>query len=47
MGNELILALPEGADNFVVYYDARIKDLEACLEKRQLKVLMKDCMANV
>ncbi|GJR07149.1 hypothetical protein Tco_0530133 [Tanacetum coccineum] len=56
MGNEPILALPEGADNFVVYYDARSKDLEACLEKRekviactsrQLKVLMKDCMTNV
>ncbi|GJW70728.1 hypothetical protein Tco_0127645 [Tanacetum coccineum] len=56
MGNEPILALPEGADNFVVYYDARSKDLKACLEKRekviacisrQLKVLMKDCMTNV
>ncbi|GKA56307.1 putative reverse transcriptase domain-containing protein, partial [Tanacetum coccineum] len=33
MGNEPILALPEGADHFVVYYDARSKDLEACLEK--------------
>ncbi|GJW78221.1 hypothetical protein Tco_0139903 [Tanacetum coccineum] len=33
MGNEPILALPEGADDFVVYYDARSKDLEACLEK--------------
>ncbi|GJW87674.1 hypothetical protein Tco_0163014 [Tanacetum coccineum] len=33
MGNELILALPEGADDFVVYYDARSKDLEAGLEK--------------
>ncbi|GKG08414.1 hypothetical protein Tco_0334246, partial [Tanacetum coccineum] len=32
MGNEPILALPEGADNFVVYYDAQSKDLEACLE---------------
>ncbi|GJZ74002.1 hypothetical protein Tco_0638148 [Tanacetum coccineum] len=29
MGNEPILALPEGADDFVVYYDARSKDLEA------------------
>ncbi|GJU43160.1 putative reverse transcriptase domain-containing protein [Tanacetum coccineum] len=55
MGNELILALPEGADDFIVYYDARSKDLEACLEKdkviartsRQVKVLMKDCMTNV
>ncbi|GJW48441.1 hypothetical protein Tco_0080087 [Tanacetum coccineum] len=33
IGNEPILALPEGADDFVVYYDARSKDLEACLEK--------------
>ncbi|GJY59903.1 hypothetical protein Tco_0459795 [Tanacetum coccineum] len=33
MGNEPILALPEGAYDFVVYYDARSKDLEACLEK--------------
>ncbi|GJU29078.1 hypothetical protein Tco_1172667 [Tanacetum coccineum] len=33
MGNEPILALPERADDFVVYYDARSKDLEACLEK--------------
>ncbi|GJR17440.1 hypothetical protein Tco_0965967 [Tanacetum coccineum] len=33
LGNETILALPEGADDFVVYYDARSKDLEACLEK--------------
>ncbi|GJX36232.1 hypothetical protein Tco_0247789 [Tanacetum coccineum] len=32
--NEPILALPEGADDFVVYYDARSKDLEACLGKR-------------
>ncbi|GJY12011.1 hypothetical protein Tco_0381320 [Tanacetum coccineum] len=35
MGNEPILALPEGADDFVVYYDARSKDLEACLGKRR------------
>ncbi|GJT55258.1 hypothetical protein Tco_0990312 [Tanacetum coccineum] len=33
MGNEQILALPEGADDFVVYYDVRSNDLEACLEK--------------
>ncbi|GJT65116.1 putative reverse transcriptase domain-containing protein [Tanacetum coccineum] len=33
MGNESILALPEGVDDFVVYYDARSKDLKACLEK--------------
>ncbi|GKA26866.1 hypothetical protein Tco_0712975 [Tanacetum coccineum] len=26
---------PEGADDFVVFYDARSKDLEACLEKRR------------
>ncbi|GJS79740.1 hypothetical protein Tco_0729621 [Tanacetum coccineum] len=38
MGNEPILALPEGADDFVVYYDARSKDLEACLEKGEDKV---------
>ncbi|GJU61586.1 hypothetical protein Tco_1243421 [Tanacetum coccineum] len=38
MGNELILALPEGADDFVVYYDARSKDLEAGLEKGEDKV---------
>ncbi|GJR40744.1 hypothetical protein Tco_1216428 [Tanacetum coccineum] len=35
LGNEPILALPEGADDFVVYYDARSKDLEACLEKER------------
>ncbi|GJT04521.1 MAK10-like protein [Tanacetum coccineum] len=35
MGNEPVLALPEGVDDFVVYYDARSKDLEACLEKRE------------
>ncbi|GJY48738.1 hypothetical protein Tco_0438694 [Tanacetum coccineum] len=34
LGNEPILALPEGADDFVVYYDAQSKDLEACLEKK-------------
>ncbi|GJS41219.1 putative reverse transcriptase domain-containing protein [Tanacetum coccineum] len=33
MGNEPILVLPEGVDDLVVYYDARSKDLEACLEK--------------
>ncbi|GJY91854.1 retrotransposon protein, putative, ty1-copia subclass [Tanacetum coccineum] len=33
IGNEPILALPERADDFIVYYDARSKDLEACLEK--------------
>ncbi|GJY46799.1 hypothetical protein Tco_0435862 [Tanacetum coccineum] len=40
MGNEPILALPEGADDFVVYYDARSKDLEACLEKGRRLCLM-------
>ncbi|GJS78743.1 hypothetical protein Tco_0728624 [Tanacetum coccineum] len=34
MGNDPILALPEGADDFVVYYDEQSKDLEACLEKK-------------
>ncbi|GJW79918.1 hypothetical protein Tco_0143893 [Tanacetum coccineum] len=38
MGNEPMLALPEGADDFVVYYDARSKDLEACLGKRRRNV---------
>ncbi|GJR43068.1 hypothetical protein Tco_1311171 [Tanacetum coccineum] len=38
MGNEPILALPEGADDFVVYYDARSKDLEACLEKGRRRI---------
>ncbi|GJR13831.1 hypothetical protein Tco_0796483 [Tanacetum coccineum] len=33
IGKEPILALLEGEDDFVVYYDARSKDLEACLEK--------------
>ncbi|GJR95599.1 hypothetical protein Tco_0267773 [Tanacetum coccineum] len=33
MGNEPILALPEGADDFVVYCDARRKDLEAFLDE--------------
>ncbi|GKA22108.1 hypothetical protein Tco_0708070 [Tanacetum coccineum] len=31
--NEPTLALPKGADDFIVYYDARSKDLETCLEK--------------
>ncbi|GJW74233.1 hypothetical protein Tco_0133603 [Tanacetum coccineum] len=40
MGNEPILTLPEGSDDFVVYYETRSKDLEACLEKgRRLKLL--------
>ncbi|GJS50568.1 hypothetical protein Tco_0623930 [Tanacetum coccineum] len=58
MGNEPILALPEGADDFVVYYDARSKDLEAGFGERRrvlfvhrrnqkLNGSLKDCMANV
>ncbi|GJY06728.1 hypothetical protein Tco_0373782 [Tanacetum coccineum] len=39
LGNEPILALPKGADDFVVYYDARSKDLEACLEKGRRQFL--------
>ncbi|GJU66158.1 hypothetical protein Tco_1252417 [Tanacetum coccineum] len=35
MDNEPILALPEGANDFVVYYDALSKDSEACLGKRR------------
>ncbi|GKD76291.1 hypothetical protein Tco_1334573 [Tanacetum coccineum] len=31
MGNEPVLALPKGADDFVVYYDAQSKDLEVYL----------------
>ncbi|GJX07788.1 hypothetical protein Tco_0195720 [Tanacetum coccineum] len=34
MGNEPILALPEGADDFVVYYDARSKEFGIMLGKR-------------
>ncbi|GJT51113.1 hypothetical protein Tco_0977270 [Tanacetum coccineum] len=40
LGNEPILALPEGADDFVVYYDARSKDLEACLEKGRRGIML-------
>ncbi|GJR94232.1 hypothetical protein Tco_0266406 [Tanacetum coccineum] len=36
MGNESILALLKGVDNFAVYYDARSKDLEVCLEKGEV-----------
>ncbi|GJS02655.1 putative reverse transcriptase domain-containing protein [Tanacetum coccineum] len=39
MGNEPILALLKGADDFIVYYDVRSKDLKACLEKgRRLRL---------
>ncbi|GJS40574.1 hypothetical protein Tco_0565617 [Tanacetum coccineum] len=43
MGNEPILALPEGADDFVVYYDARRKDFEACFEKRYILRELQRC----
>ncbi|GJV12647.1 hypothetical protein Tco_1354188 [Tanacetum coccineum] len=47
MGNEPILALPEGADDFVVYYDARSKDLEACLEKgRRFCLIMLEALSE-
>ncbi|GJV23070.1 hypothetical protein Tco_1375765 [Tanacetum coccineum] len=39
MGNEPTLALPEGADDFIVYYDARSKELEACSDKEEVTVL--------
>ncbi|GJT26728.1 hypothetical protein Tco_0907003 [Tanacetum coccineum] len=43
MCNELILALPEGTYDFVVYYDVRSNDLEACLEKgRRLDSIWRD-----
>ncbi|GKA75894.1 hypothetical protein Tco_0782272 [Tanacetum coccineum] len=47
MGNELILALPEGADDFIVYYDARTKDLEACLEKGEEALNVNETMETV
>ncbi|GJY61417.1 putative reverse transcriptase domain-containing protein, partial [Tanacetum coccineum] len=40
MGNEPILALLDEADDFVVYYDARIKDLEASWQKGDVEVEM-------
>ncbi|GJY46486.1 hypothetical protein Tco_0435549 [Tanacetum coccineum] len=40
MGNEPILAFPEGADDFVVYYDARSKDLEAYFGKGRSDTLL-------
>ncbi|GJR97294.1 hypothetical protein Tco_0269468 [Tanacetum coccineum] len=47
MGNEPILALPEGADDFVVYYDARSKDLEACMEKgRRFCLIMLEALSE-
>ncbi|GJY59553.1 hypothetical protein Tco_0459445 [Tanacetum coccineum] len=47
MGNEPILALPEGADDFVVYYDARSKDLEACLEKGEEALSERDMESDL
>ncbi|GJX48363.1 reverse transcriptase domain-containing protein [Tanacetum coccineum] len=47
MGNEPILALPEGADDFVVYYDARSKDLEACLEKGEEALSERDVESDL
>ncbi|GJS91058.1 hypothetical protein Tco_0773694 [Tanacetum coccineum] len=41
MGNELILALPEGADDFVVYYDARSKDWKHVWKKGEGECLKK------
>ncbi|GJY10240.1 hypothetical protein Tco_0378425 [Tanacetum coccineum] len=36
MGNEPILALPEGANDFVVYYDMRSKGLEVYLVEERV-----------
>ncbi|GKB75475.1 hypothetical protein Tco_0942370 [Tanacetum coccineum] len=47
MGNEPILALPEGADDFVVYYDAQSKDLEACLEKKEKRISVNGMESNL
>ncbi|GJT80299.1 hypothetical protein Tco_1054641 [Tanacetum coccineum] len=47
MGNEPILALPERADDFVVYYDARSKDLEACLEKGEEALSERDMESDL
>ncbi|GKA07700.1 hypothetical protein Tco_0686924 [Tanacetum coccineum] len=38
LSNEPILALPEGADDFVVYYDAQSKDLEAIVGKKKERI---------
>ncbi|GKB85998.1 hypothetical protein Tco_0958270 [Tanacetum coccineum] len=47
IGNEPILALPEGADDFVVYYDARSKDLEACFKKgRRFRLIMLEALSE-
>ncbi|GJS40839.1 hypothetical protein Tco_0565882 [Tanacetum coccineum] len=47
IGNELILALSEGADDFVVYYDARSKDLEAGLEKGEEALSERDVESDL
>ncbi|GJW21397.1 putative reverse transcriptase domain-containing protein [Tanacetum coccineum] len=39
MGNEPVIALPEGADDFIVYYDARSKDLEVYLVEERGRLL--------
>ncbi|GJU69429.1 hypothetical protein Tco_1255688 [Tanacetum coccineum] len=40
IGNEPILALPEGADDFVVYYECVKHGLEACIEKKRKKAML-------
>ncbi|GJR67700.1 hypothetical protein Tco_0013765 [Tanacetum coccineum] len=40
MGNEPVIALPEGADDFIVYYDARSKDLEVYLVEERGRLLV-------
>ncbi|GJW82190.1 hypothetical protein Tco_0146165 [Tanacetum coccineum] len=56
MGNEPTLALPEGANDFVVYYKRAKQGIGSMLKQReeaiaytsrQLKNLMKDCTINV
>ncbi|GJX30812.1 hypothetical protein Tco_0240667 [Tanacetum coccineum] len=41
MGNEPVIALPEGADDFIVYYDARSKDLEVYLVEERGRLLVR------
>ncbi|GKA63089.1 hypothetical protein Tco_0762695 [Tanacetum coccineum] len=47
IGNEPILALPKGADDFVVYCDTRSKDLKACLEKGRRCINEQDMESNL
>ncbi|GJV38001.1 hypothetical protein Tco_1410478 [Tanacetum coccineum] len=43
MGNEPILALPEGADDFIVYYEhAKQGFWKPCLEKGKLMLVRRD-----